>query len=88
MRGSGKPASQFWQRGQRGGVRGFPVTSVKAMEMQVGRRPVKGGPARQGPKIAANASTRGVQGSCGPLVGGRRIETAGPLVLSVMKEQR
>ena len=56
--------------------------------MQVGRRPVKGGPARQGPKIAANATTRGVQGSCGPLVGGRRIETAGPLVLSVMKEQR
>ena len=34
------------------------------------------------------AILRGVQGSRGPLVGGRRIETAGPLVLSVMKEQR
>ena len=88
VRGSGKADSQFWQRGRRGEVRGFPVTSVKAMEKNFGRRPVKGGPARQGPKIAANASTRGVQGSCGPLVGGRRIETAGPLVLSVMKEQR
>ena len=58
------------------------------MEMHAVRRPVKGGPARHQPKIAANATTRGVQGSCGPLVGGRRIETAGPLVLSVMKEQR
>ena len=37
---------------------------------------------------AADQISRGVQGSCGPLVGGRRIETAGPLVLSVMKEQR
>ena len=58
------------------------------MEMHQGRRPVYGGAPRQPPKIAANATTRGVQGSCGPLVGGRRIETAGPLVLSVMKEQR
>ena len=57
------------------------------MEKNFGRRPVKGGPARQGPKIDANATTRGVQGSRGPLVGGRRIETAGPLVLSVTKEQ-
>ena len=61
---------------------------VKVMEMQVGRRPVYGGAPQHPPKIAANATTRGVQGSCGPLVGGRRIETAGPLVLSVMKEQR
>ena len=88
VRGSGKADSQFWQRGRRGEVRGFPVTSVKAMEMQVGRRPVYGGAPQHPPKIAANASTRGVQGSRGPLVGGRRIETAGPLVLSVMKEQR
>ena len=57
------------------------------MEMHQGRRPVYGGAPRHPPKIAANATTRGVQGSCGPLVGGRRIETAGPLVLSVMKEQ-
>ena len=38
--------------------------------------------------LAADQISRGVQGSSGPLVGGRRIETAGPLVLSVMKEQR
>ena len=57
------------------------------MEMQVVRRPVYGGAPRHPPKIAANATTRGVQGSVGPLVGGRRIETAGPLVLSVTKEQ-
>ena len=37
---------------------------------------------------ATDQPSRGVQGSRGPLVGGRRIETAGPLVLSVMKEQR
>ena len=52
-------------------------------------------PARQGwagadgrKYLGADEPSRGVQGSCGPLVGGRRIETAGPLVLSVMKEQR
>ena len=67
-------------------VRG--AVNVKVMETHVVRRPVKGGPARQPPKIASKAILRGVQGSCGPLVGGRRIETAGPLVLSVMKEQR
>ena len=32
--------------------------------------------------------SRGVQGSIGPLVGVHRIETVGPLVLSVTKEQR
>ena len=53
------------------------AANVKAMEMQVGRRPVYGGAPQHPPKIAANATTRGVQGSCGPLVGGRRIETAG-----------
>ena len=37
--------------------------------------------------LDADEISRGVQGSSGPLVGGRRIETAGPLVLSVMKEQ-
>ena len=73
------PARQGWA--------GAATTSVKVMEMQVGRRPVYGGAPRNPPKIAANATTRGVQGSRGPLVGGRRIETAGPLVLSVMKEQ-
>ena len=46
--GAGRPDSRFWQREQRGGVRGFPVTSVKVMEMQVGRRPVYGGPVRIG----------------------------------------
>ena len=52
-------------------------------------------PARQGwagadgrKYLDVNEISRGVQGSRGPLVGGRRIETAGPLVLSVMKEQR
>ena len=111
---AGKPASRFWQREQRGRVRGCPqcagcrkrkgngdarcaparqgwagaaAASVKVMEMHQGRRPVYGGAPQHPPKIAANATTRGVQGSRGPLVGGRRIETAGPLVLSVMKEQ-
>ena len=65
-----------------------PAARVKVMETHLVRRPVYGGPAQHPPKIAANTTTRGVQGSCGPLVGGRRIETAGPLVLSVMKEQR
>ena len=37
---------------------------------------------------ATDQPSRGVQGSSGPLVGGRRIETAGPLILSVTKEQR
>ena len=64
-----------------------PAAGVKVMEMHVVPRPVYGGPGRHPSKIAANATTRGVQGSRGPLVGGRRIETAGPLVLSVMKEQ-
>ena len=59
------------------------------MEMHAVRRPVYGGPARQERiKKPRNDTVRGVQGSRGPLVGGRRIETAGPLVLSVMKEQR
>ena len=59
------------------------------METPLVRRPVKGGPARMlVKKWPRKAILRGVQGSCGPLVGGRRIETAGPLVLSVMKEQR
>ena len=39
-------------------------------------------------KAPRNDTVWGVQGSFGPLVGGRRIETAGPLVLSVTKEQR
>ena len=64
VRGSGKPASQFWQRGQRGGVWGFPATGVKAMEMQVGRRPVKGGPARTGVKTRPLTNPHG--GSRGP----------------------
>ena len=63
------PARQGWA--------GAAAAGVKVMEMQVGRRPVYGGAPRHPPKIAANATTRGVQGSCGPLVGGRRIETAG-----------
>ena len=63
------PARQGWA--------GVPAARVKVMEMQVGRRPVYGGAPRHPPKIAANATTRGVQGSRGPLVGGRRIETAG-----------
>ena len=74
------PARQGWA--------GAAATSVKVMEMHQGRRPVYGGAPQHPPKIASNAILRGVQGSCGPLVGGRRIETAGPLVLSVMKEQR
>ena len=67
------------------GVRG--AAGVRVMETHLVRRPVKGGPARHPPKIASKAILWGVQGSRGPLVGGRRIETAGPLVLSVMKEQ-
>ena len=59
------------------------------METHLVRRPVYGGPGRMKlKKLPRNAILRGVQGSCGPLVGGRRIETAGPLVLSVTKEQR
>ncbi len=59
------------------------------METHVGPRPVKGGPGRMKlKKLPHNVIVRGVQGSRGPLVGGRRIETAGPLVLSVTKEQR
>ena len=59
------------------------------MEMHQGRRPVYGGAARQERiKKPRNDTVRGFQGSRGPLVGGRRIETAGPLVLSVTKEQR
>ena len=59
------------------------------MEMHVVRRPVYGGPGRMKLKKAPrNAIVRGVQGSCGPLVGVHRIETVGPLVLSVTKEQR
>ena len=66
-----------------------PDAVVKVMEMQVGPRPVYGGPGRMKlKKTPHNIIVRGVQGSRGPLVGGRRIETAGPLVLSVMKEQR
>ena len=58
------------------------------MEMHQGQRPVYGGAPRMGVKNRPrNDTVRGVQGSRGPLVGGRRIETAGPLVLSVMKEQ-
>ena len=63
------PARQGWA--------GADAAGVKIMEMHQGRRPVYGGAPRNPPKIAANATTRGVQGSCGPLVGGRRIETAG-----------
>ena len=33
---------------------------VKAMEMQVGRRPVYGGAPQHPPKIAANVTTRGL----------------------------
>ena len=49
------------------------------MEMHVVRRPVKGGTARQGRIKTATQRHRagGGQGSFGPLVGGRRIETAG-----------
>ena len=46
------PARQGWA--------GAAATSVKVMEMQVGRRPVYGGAPRHPPKIAANATTRGV----------------------------
>ena len=59
------------------------------METHLVRRPVYGGPARQERiKKPRKAILRGVQGSCGPLVGVHRIETVGPLVLSVTKEQR
>ena len=45
------------------------------MEMHQGRRPVYGGAARQERiKKPRNDTVRGVQGSRGPLVGGRRIE--------------
>ena len=56
----------------------MPVASVRDMETHVVRRPVRGGPARMlVKKWPRKAILRGVQGSCGPLVGGRRIETAG-----------
>ena len=59
------------------------------METHLVRRPVYGGPARQERiKKPRKAILRGVQGSRGPLVGVHRIETVGPLVLSVTKEQR
>ena len=70
-------ADVFCRRKEYGNVRCALTAGVKAMEMHAGRRPVYGGAPRHPPKIAANATTRGVQGSCGPLVGGRRIETAG-----------
>ena len=63
------PARQGWA--------GAAAASVTAMEMHQGRRPVYGGAPQHPPKIASNAISRGVQGSRGPLVGGRRIETAG-----------
>ena len=66
-----------------------PDAVVKVMEMQVGPRPVYGGPGRMKlKKTLHNIIVRGVQGSVGPLVGVHRIETVGPLVLSVTKEQR
>ena len=64
------PARQGWG--------GADAANVKAMEMHAVRRPVKGGAARQERiKKPRKAILRGDQGSCGPLVGGRRIETAG-----------
>ncbi len=75
------PARLWWA--------GAATTSVKAMEMNRGPRPVYGGPGRMKlKKLPLNDTVRGVQGSCGPLVGVHRIETVGPLVLSVTKEQR
>ena len=62
---------------------------VKNMETHLVRRPVYGGAARMNlKKPPHNVIVRGVQGSFGPLVGVHRIETVGPLVLSVTKEQR
>ena len=59
------------------------------METHLGPRPVKGGPGRMKlKKPPHNIIVWGVQGSVGPLVGVHRIETVGPLVLSVTKEQR
>ena len=63
------PARLWWA--------GAAAADVKVMEMHQGPRPVYGGPGRHPLKIAANATTRGVQGSRGPLVGVHRIETVG-----------
>ena len=88
--GPEKPASQFWQRPGRGRARGFPRSRQRK-----GNGDARCAPARQGwagadgrKYSAADQPSRGVQGSCGPLVGVHRIETVGPLVLSVTKEQR
>ena len=88
-----RPASQFWQRERQGGARGVPQSA--GCRKRKGHGDARRAPARQGwagadavEKAPRNDTVRGVQGSCGPLVGGRRIETAGPLVLSVTKEQR
>ena len=87
--GPGKPASQFWQRPGRDRARGFPRSRQRKGNGDARRAPARqgwaGADGRKNP--ATDQTSRGVQGSCGPLVGGRRIETAGPLVLSVTKEQ-
>ena len=78
----------------------MPAAGVRAMEMHVVRRRKNHGDApRAAPRLRWGAAderrysdgdqiSRGVQGSLGPLVGVHRIETVGPLVLSVTKEQR
>ena len=84
----GKPASQFLQRPGRGRARDHPRCARCRRRKE--RGDARRAPARQGwagadgrKYPAADQTPRGVQGSRGPLVGGRRIETAGPLVLSV-----
>ena len=79
----------------RGGARLWGCPHCAGCRKRKGYGDVRCAPARQGwagadavEKAPRNDTVRGVQGSCGPLVGGRRIETAGPLVLSVTKEQR
>ena len=65
------------RRPVKGGPARMPQT-LKIMETHLVRRPVYGGAARQERiKKPRNDTVRGVQGSRGPLVGGRRIETAG-----------
>ena len=85
----GRPASRFWQRRRWGGGRGCPRSCKRKGYGDAPCAPARlrwaGADAVE--KAPRNDTVWGVQGSFGPLVGGRRIETAGPLVLSVMKEQ-
>ena len=82
-------ADGFCRRKEYGDARCALTAGVKAMEMHVGRPARQGWAGADGRKNpAADQPSRGDQGSRGPLVGVHRIETVGPLVLSVTKEQR